>query len=279
MALSAHEFGANIGDTLAPLAIGALLASMFWRDVVQLNTLIGVILGFGLLFLLKESSRARPDPRPVAGGSGKNRMAWNEYVVGVKGLLRNTVLMRIALISSFRSMGQVGLMTTLPLYITFGMGIDDTAVLGLYLTLLTGASLIGGPVLGTVSDYLGRKPIMVIGLLIAGFAALLLTVAPTRFIFLAVLVLLGTVLFAIRPVIMANALDVTPKHLGASVIGIVFTIQAAFTSAAPLMVGWTGDRFHIGAGFYVVGGLILISGLFALTLPKADHISAPGENA
>jgi MFS family permease len=277
MALSAHEFGANIGDTLAPVAIGALLTSMYWRDVVQLNTVVGVILGFGLLFLLRESGRAQVEPRPVAGGSGKRRMEWSEYVAGVKGLLKNTVLLRLAMISSFRSMGQIGLMTSLPLYITFGLGIDSSAMMGLYLTLLTGASLIGGPVLGTISDYVGRKPIMVGGLAIAGTTALLLTIAPAGIAFIGVLVLLGTVLFSIRPVIMANALDVTPSHLGASVIGIMFTIQAAFSSATPIAVGWVGDTFHIGAAFYVVGGLILISGLIALSLPKSANVPAPGD--
>ncbi len=277
MALSAHEVGANIGDTLAPLAVGALLSVMYWRDVVQINTVIGVILGFGLLFLLKETSRSPSEPRPVAGGSGKNRMEWSEYVAGVKGLLKNTVLLRLAMISSFRSMGQIGLMTSLPLYITFGLGIDDSAVMGLYLTLLTGASLIGGPVLGTASDYLGRRPIMVGGLVIAGTMAVLLTQVPAGFAFIAVLVLLGTVLFSIRPVIMANALDVTPNHLGASVIGIMFTIQAAFSSASPVLVGWVGDTFHIGAGFYVVGGLILVSSLIALTIPRSTAVPSPGE--
>jgi MFS transporter, FSR family, fosmidomycin resistance protein len=277
MALSAHEVGANIGDTLAPVAVGTLLASMYWRDVVQLNTAVGVILGFGLLFLLRESGRAQSQPRPVAGGSGKRRMEWSEYVEGIKGLLRNTVLLRLAMISSFRSMGQIGLMTSLPLYITFGLGIDDPGIMGLYLTLLTGASLIGGPVLGTVSDHIGRKPIMVGGLVIAGGTALLLTVAPPGFAFIGVLVLLGTVLFSIRPVIMANALDVTPNHLGASVIGLMFTIQAAFSSASPVVVGWVGDTFHVGAGFYVVGGLILVSGLIALTIPRSTDTPSPGE--
>lgn len=280
MALSAHEVGGNIGDTLAPVAVGALLASMYWRDVVQLNTVIGVILGVGLLYLLRESGRVHSgEPRPVAGGSGKKRMEWSEYVAGVKGLLKNTVLLRLAMISSFRSMGQIGLMTSLPLYITFGLGISDSSVMGLYLTLLTGASLIGGPVLGTVSDYIGRKPIMIGGLAIAGTLALLLTIAPAGFAFVAVLVLLGTVLFSIRPVIMANALDVTPNHLGASVIGIMFTIQAAFSSASPVLVGWVGDTFHIGAGFYVVGGLILLSGFIALTLPRPASIPNPGKAA
>jgi MFS family permease len=281
MALSVHEVGANVGDTLAPVAVGALLVSMYWRDVVQINTVIGVVLGFSLLFLLRESGRAHTSPRPVAGGSGGGRkqMTWADYLDGVKGLLRNTVLLRLSLISSFRSMGQIGLMTALPLYITFALGIDNSAVMGLYLTLLTGASLIGGPILGTVSDHVGRRPIMIGGLAIAGTAALLLTVAPAGFAFIAVLVLLGTVLFSIRPVIMANALDVTPNHLGASVIGIMFTIQAAFSSSSPLLIGWIGDRFHLGAGFYVIGGLILISGLIALTLPKTTGAPAPGEAA
>src|SRR5699024_3713586 len=136
------EVGANIGDTLAPIAIGAMISAMYWRNAIQLNTLIGVLLGLALLFVLREGAQAGAE-------GGTRHTSWAEYRNGVKGLLKNTVLLRLAMISSFRSMGQIGLMTTLPLYISFGLGIDDSAVLGLYITLLTGASLIGGPILGT----------------------------------------------------------------------------------------------------------------------------------
>jgi MFS transporter, FSR family, fosmidomycin resistance protein len=271
MALSAHEFGANVGDALAPVAVGGLISIMYWRNAIQLNTILGVVLGLSLLFLLRESGRAH-----TKAGSGK-RAGLDEYLTGVKGLLKNTVLLRLALISSFRSMGQIALMTTLPLYITFGLGISDSAVLGLYLTLLSGAALLGGPVLGTISDYIGRRPIMVGGLAVAGGSAFLLTLAPAGIGFVGVLLLLGTVLFSIRPVIMANALDVTPGHLGASVIGIMFTVQAAFSAGSPVLAGWIGDTFHIGAAFYLVSGLILISGLIALTLPRVSSVPAPGE--
>jgi MFS family permease len=149
-------------------------------------------------------------------------------------------------------------------------------VIGFHLSMLTLASLFAGPVLGTVSDYVGRKPIMVVGLAIAGGTSLMLAVAPSGVAFVGVLLVLGLVLFSIRPVVMANALDVTPNHLGASVIGIMFTIQAAFSSSTPLLIGWIGDTFHIGAGFYLVGGLILASGMVALTLPRPVEVPAPG---
>jgi MFS family permease len=269
MALSAHEFGANLGDFLAPLAVGAMLSAMFWRDVLQLNTIVGVVLGLALLVLLRETSGA-------PGTSGKQRN-WADYSAGLKGLFKNSVLMRLAMISSFRSMGQIGLMTTLPLYITFGFGQDDSRVVGFHLSMLTLASLFAGPVLGTVSDYVGRKPVMVGGLLMSAVTAFLLAFAPAGVAFVAVLLALGLVLFSIRPVVMANALDVTPKQLGASVIGLMFTIQAAFSASAPLIVGWVGDTFHIGAGFYFVGGVILISCLIATTLPKATPSAVPRE--
>jgi MFS family permease len=260
-ALSVHEFGANVGDFVAPLAVGAMLSAMYWRDALRLNTILGVVLGVALLFLLRESGRMT---RP-----GGKQATWADYREGVMGLVRNTVLLRLSAISSLRSMGQIGLMTTLPLYITFGFGVSDPRVVGFHLSMLTLASLFAGPVLGTVSDYLGRKPIMIFGLLASGGAALLLPVAPRGVAFVAVLLGLGLVLFSIRPVVMANALDVTPNHLGASVIGLVFTVQAAFSATTPLLIGWIGDTFHIGASFYLVGALILASACVAMTLPSA----------
>lgn len=44
LVLSIHGMGANVGDALAPLAIGALLGTLNWRAVVVINILPGAIM-------------------------------------------------------------------------------------------------------------------------------------------------------------------------------------------------------------------------------------------
>ena len=42
--VSIHGMGGNVGDALAPLAAGVLLASMSWRNVVVVNIVPGILM-------------------------------------------------------------------------------------------------------------------------------------------------------------------------------------------------------------------------------------------
>ena len=42
--MSFHSMGGNVGDALAPLVIGALLAVFSWRDVVLMNVVPGIVM-------------------------------------------------------------------------------------------------------------------------------------------------------------------------------------------------------------------------------------------
>ena len=50
--VSIHGMGGNIGDALAPLAAGFLLASMSWRNVVVVNIVPGVLMACAILVLI-----------------------------------------------------------------------------------------------------------------------------------------------------------------------------------------------------------------------------------
>src|SRR4029077_14835152 len=52
LVLSLHGMGGNVGDALAPLAVGALLATLTWREVVVLNVIPGLVMSLLLLVFL-----------------------------------------------------------------------------------------------------------------------------------------------------------------------------------------------------------------------------------
>lgn len=51
--LSVHGMGANIGDALAPFAVGALLLTFSWREVVVINIFPGLVMAVLILFFLR----------------------------------------------------------------------------------------------------------------------------------------------------------------------------------------------------------------------------------
>src|SRR5258706_7414324 len=53
LVLSLHGMGGNVGDALAPLAVGSLLAVLSWREGVILNVMPGLVMSLLLLLLLR----------------------------------------------------------------------------------------------------------------------------------------------------------------------------------------------------------------------------------
>ena len=52
LVLSLHGMGGNVGDALAPLAVGSLLAILTWREVVIINVIPGLVMSLLLLVIL-----------------------------------------------------------------------------------------------------------------------------------------------------------------------------------------------------------------------------------
>src|SRR5215831_2542158 len=61
LVMSIHGMGGNVGDALAPLVIGALLAIYSWRSVVLMNVLPGIVMAvFILLYVGRVDAGAAP---------------------------------------------------------------------------------------------------------------------------------------------------------------------------------------------------------------------------
>src|SRR5438876_5751832 len=52
LVLSLHGMGGNVGDAIAPIVVGALLAALTWREVVILNVVPGIVISLLILVFL-----------------------------------------------------------------------------------------------------------------------------------------------------------------------------------------------------------------------------------
>src|SRR5690349_13545577 len=52
LVLSLHGMGGNVGDALAPIAVGALLTVLTWRQVVVINVVPGIVMAVMILAFL-----------------------------------------------------------------------------------------------------------------------------------------------------------------------------------------------------------------------------------
>src|SRR5688572_8065999 len=176
LVLSFHGMGGNLGEALAPLAVGALLAWFSWRTVVVMNVVPGLVMALTILVLLGALTMAASGDKNALNAAGDKRSA-KDYTRDFMSLMRNRALMLISCSAALRSLTQVGLLTFLPVYLAYELNYSPFVV-GICLSVLQIAGLIAGPIGGHLSDKIGRKQVimssmalsavMIVGMALAG---------------------------------------------------------------------------------------------------------------
>jgi MFS family permease len=262
LVLSLHGMGGNVGDAIAPLVIGAALAVFSWREVVVLNVAPGLIVA-ALMFVFLGTIRLGAKKTDGEGQS------LGQYVDGLKVLLRNRALVLLSIGSSFRTMTQTALLTFLPVYLAREMGYSPLWV-GACLFAVQAAGFAAAPVAGHLSDRMGRKQILVASMLSSAVVLVGMALAGGSPVFIALIAILGFFLYATRPVIQAWLLDVTPKNMGGSSIGVLFGAQAVGAALGPYFGGMIADGYGLLATFYFLALTIVIANVLVIWVPKAQ---------
>jgi len=258
-ALSVHALGAGLGDAVAPLVAGAMLAAVAWQGVALYAALpvlaVAAIIALGL-------GRA-PSASHGAGGEG---VAFAQYLAGLAAVVRDRAVLGLCLMSAFRSMTQNGLMVFLPLYLAHEMAVSPL-VMGIALAALQAGGLLATPVAGRLSDSMGRRRIVLAGLGVSTVAIAGLTLLGDELSFIAGVSVLGFALYAIRPVVHSWMMDLTPATLGGSATSLMFGAQTGLSILAPVVGGIVADAYGLVVTFYVLAGTMLITNLLAWRLP------------
>ena len=271
-ALSVHTLGASFGDMIAPVAAGGMLTWMTWQGTASVSALPVFAVAVLLLFTLSGGTGAVVGgaSEPSAEGGAKkpadHTMSFGEYLTGAVGLFRNRAVLGICIMSAFRSMAQNGLLIFLPLYMADVLGFTPV-LLGVALMVLQIGGFIAGPIAGIVSDRIGRQPIVLVAMASTTGVIASLTFVHHEFLFIAVMAVLGFVLFAVRPVIHSWTMDLTPKEMGGSAISLLFGTQSAFSALVPVVGGLIADTWGLQTVFYLFAGFVFASTLMTLRLP------------
>ncbi|MBC8022629.1 MAG: MFS transporter [Burkholderiales bacterium] len=266
LVLSVHGMGGNVGDALAPLAVGSLLAVLTWREVVVLNVIPGLVMSLLIIAFL---GTMQLGPRSRHGAREEPRQSIGDYFRGVPALFRNRSLVLLTASSAFRSMTQNSLLTFLPIYLAYEMGYSPFWV-GAGMFALQAAGFAATPIAGHLSDRMGRRRIMMTSMFMTGVVLALMTFAGRSHAFIVFIAVLGFFLYAIRPVMQAWLLETTPRDMGGTSIGILFGAQALGASVAPLIAGVIADSYGLLATFWFLAGTIIVANLFIFWMPKTE---------
>ncbi len=266
LVLSLHGMGGNVGDALAPIVVGSLLAVLTWREVVVINVIPGLLMSLLLLVFMGTVSLGAKRAR-VEDDADRQSLA--DYFRGVPKLFKNRALMILTASSAFRAMTQNALLTFLPVYLAYEMGFSPFWV-GAGMFTLQAAGFAATPLAGHLSDRMGRRSIMITSMAMTAVVLVFMGFAGRSQAFIFFVAVLGFFLYAIRPVLQAWLLETTPKNMGGTSIGILFGAQAAGSSISPLLGGIIADRYGLTATFWFLAVTIVIANLFILAMPRTD---------
>jgi len=258
-ALSVHALCANLGDTIAPLAVGALLLILTWQGtaVIGAAPVFLVTLIFALC-LFKSDQPDRTGPT--------NRLEFRHYLAQVGGIARDRTILGLCLMSGMRNIAQNGLYVFLPLYLVNELG-SGPLWMGITMTALQVGGLVAAPVAGAWSDRIGRRPVVLAGLTTTTIVIAAMTFAQNDIVLVVAVSLLGFALFAVRPVIHSWMMDLVPREIAGSATSILFGTQALLTMIMMPVGGLIADHYGLHMVFYCLAGTILLANLIVYWLP------------
>lgn len=256
--LAIHGEGAAIGDALGPITVGSMLLVFSWRHTMQLSLPAALLLALIFLMIMRGL--------PVAAAHAQESRTLRQYFRALQEASKRPPLILALLAGGMRTAGNIVLITFLPRYALEYLDIGPATV-GLILALLLGTGMISQPILGYVSDRVGRKAVALPGLLILVLLTPLLGLANGVLPIILISACIGLFLFSSGTVLGAIPLDVAPAELHGSVVAASFMVGLGFGTVAPTIGGAIADAAGIESSFYFAAALFFAAALLVFFIP------------
>ena len=259
LALSLHTVGASLGDGIAPPIAGLIMLVLSWQQTSLLLALPVAIMGF---YVLRSLPQIGADQDREDNSSGKYN-----YWEGLKGLLSNRDMLILCILAGLWSMTQNGLVVFLPLYLVGEMQ-SSPVLVGFALFSIQLGAVFGGPIVGTLSDRVGRRPVVIYSLIISAIVLIIIPLLENVYLFILMSSLAGCSLYSIRPVIHSWTMDISAGQTSGSAISMLFTAQAALTGLIPIIGGLTADIFGLKLVFVLLTLTSILALILSFLMPK-----------
>ncbi len=257
-AISMHGFGSNIGNAVGPILAGALLGILVWRAAVLIYALPALLVAAFVWWTLKEVGRE---------GGEAEQLGMGAQLGSAMALMKSPVVLMLILASTFRNMGLEALFHWTPFYLEEELGMGHFMA-GFHLSLLTGMGIVSGPVLGALSDKVGRKAVLVPGLTIATVLSLLVVTAGGGYLLALVLAAMGLFSFALHHIMQAALLDLVDRGTEATATGLLFGLNSIVGISSSFLAAVVIAHFGgFGSIFYYSGILTALTAVLVVFIP------------
>jgi len=250
-AYGSYTAATQAGAMLGPALGGWLIVSSGFQSAFLMAGVLGV--AAALLFLLM---RLPPQIPHVASGVGPGAVV-RDMARGARVVVGNVRVVVTSVTDGARQVANGAVMAFLPIYVV-GIGMD-AAQAGVLFGIQSVTSFLSRPIMGRMSDRIGRKPLIVLGLVIC--AASLAAIPMTReFGFL---MLLSSLFGFGEAIVNASAValvaDVSEIKTLGSAMGMQGTIMDIGHASGPILAGLLIGALGFQMAFSIIAGIVLLA--------------------
>ena len=221
--LGIHALGGSLAEVLSPLAVGFLLAHVDWRMALAMSALPAALMG--LCFIRVARAVPRIDRKSVS----------RQDMLDLLDRWRRGNGLRLVVMICLYNMALIALLSMIPLYLADRHGFGPAAAGIAFSTMLIVGAL-AQPLVGRLSDAVGRRPVVIFGNLVAAAASAVLIFEPSLWVLLAAMLLAVAALDAIRAAILAGAVDHS-GHSEGTTLGFAFMLMDGIGALGAVLAG------------------------------------------
>jgi FSR family fosmidomycin resistance protein-like MFS transporter len=271
-ALGFHIIGGSASHFLAPLIAAGLVAALSWRGTFL--TLAAPVFLLGVVVFVFQERRLRTEqatagttagaPDGVDGPSGEAAQTADpsprdEEAEAPQSIPRIVVYL---VLTGLFSAVIASVIAYVPLFLVDTHQVDER-LSAAFLSIVFAAGFYAAPLGGFISDRLGRIPVMVSLPIVLAPLFMLMPIVPFGLPFGALLLAVGTLMFARMPTSEAFLAASVPKRLRGTVLGIYFFSGMEGSALLTPLLGSMIDRWGFSRSFTVTGAILLVAGVLA----------------
>ena len=251
-ALGIHAVGGTLAEVLAPLAAGFALTYVDWRVALQLAAVPALLMG---IVFIRFAASVPP--------SGREAISRADFKALWRVWRGRAGLGMIVMMAAYN----MALMATLSMSALFLQQVHglSLAAAGMVFAAMSLAGAVTQPVLGRISDAIGRRPLFIAGNGIGALAALVVVLDPGLAVTLAALVVAAGALVGVRSCVLAAAVEFSLRR-EATTLGFTFALMDGVGAAGALVAGAVGN-LDLHYAFLVAAVLSAAAGAMALVAP------------
>jgi MFS family permease len=257
--LAVFGIGGSFGDIFGPVITGLLLGSLAWRAVISIYAVVPLLMTFWFIWGFRRFGRARPSDDTPDGTDADLKTQINTTIEYFK----TTAIWKVNLVAGLRGMCFTIYVTFLPLYMKEGLALSSQSM-GFHFGLLWTVGIVASPLMGHLSDRLGRKPVLVPALICSGTLTVILALFGQGIMFTVIVGLLGVFLRSDYALLTAAILDIVGQKVATTVLGVLSFLRFIMAAISPLIAGYLYQNFGMKAVLFFGAALFGISAaLFA----------------